>query len=147
MQKILQTVNKFAIDTTKVFVLALKVICRDIILPMLISFQNCSMPAAAGLQQRCPGYSKPISTAWRESASAPTNMTGSLATGVPQNRICHLLIFTGGLWFSDWLDNSWLCLHRCLVSAAASWNSGMEVPRWGVAEIQKMSPSTTGRCK
>ena len=54
MQKILQTVNKFAIDTTKVFVLALKVICRDIILPMLISFQNCSMPAAAGLQQRSP---------------------------------------------------------------------------------------------
>ena len=86
MQKILQTVNKFAIDTTKVFVLALKVICRDIILPMLISFQNCSMPAAAGLQQRSPAYSKPICTAWRVSASAPTNMTGSLAAGVPQNK-------------------------------------------------------------
>ena len=27
------------------------------------------------------------------------------------------------------------------------WNNGKEVPRWGVAEIQKMSPSTTGRCK
>ena len=27
------------------------------------------------------------------------------------------------------------------------WNNGMEVPRWGVAEIQKISPSTTGRCK
>ena len=27
-----------------------------------------------------------------------------------------------------------------------SWNNGKEVPRWGVAEIQKMSPSTTGRC-
>ena len=26
-------------------------------------------------------------------------------------------------------------------------NNGKEVPRWGVAEIQKMSPSTTGRCK
>ena len=26
------------------------------------------------------------------------------------------------------------------------WNNGKEVPRWGVAEIQKMSPSTTGRC-
>ena len=24
-----------------------------------------------------------------------------------------------------------------------SWNNGKEVPRWGVAEIQKMSPSTT----
>ena len=23
-----------------------------------------------------------------------------------------------------------------------SWNNGKEVPRWGVAEIQKMSPST-----
>ena len=27
------------------------------------------------------------------------------------------------------------------------WNNGKEVPRWGIAEIQKMSPSTTGRCK
>ena len=27
-----------------------------------------------------------------------------------------------------------------------SWNNGKEVPRWGVAEIQKMNPSTTGRC-
>ena len=26
------------------------------------------------------------------------------------------------------------------------WNNGKEVPRLGVAEIQKMSPSTTGRC-
>ena len=26
------------------------------------------------------------------------------------------------------------------------WNNGKEVPRWRVAEIQKMSPSTTGRC-
>ena len=26
------------------------------------------------------------------------------------------------------------------------WNNGKEVPRWGVAEILKMSPSTTGRC-
>ena len=25
-------------------------------------------------------------------------------------------------------------------------NNGKEVPRWGVAKIQKMSPSTTGRC-
>ena len=24
-----------------------------------------------------------------------------------------------------------------------TWNNGKEVPRWGVAEIQKMSPSTT----
>ena len=28
-----------------------------------------------------------------------------------------------------------------------AWNNGKEVPRWGVAEIQKMSLSTTGRCK
>ena len=28
---------------------------------------------------------------------------------------------------------------------AVSWNNGKEVPRWGVAEIQKMSPSTTNR--
>ena len=28
-----------------------------------------------------------------------------------------------------------------------TWKNGKEVPRWGVAEIQKMSPSTTGRCK
>ena len=27
-----------------------------------------------------------------------------------------------------------------------AWNNGKEVPRWGVAVIQKMSPSTTGRC-
>ena len=27
-----------------------------------------------------------------------------------------------------------------------AWNNGKEVPRWGVAEIQKTSPSTTGRC-
>ena len=26
-----------------------------------------------------------------------------------------------------------------------TWNNGKEVPRWGVAEIQKMIPSTTGR--
>ena len=25
------------------------------------------------------------------------------------------------------------------------WNNGKEVPRWGVAEIQKMSPPTTVR--
>ena len=28
-------------------------------------------------------------------------------------------------------------------SRAFTWNNGKEVPRWGVAEIQKMSPSTT----
>ena len=27
-----------------------------------------------------------------------------------------------------------------------SWNNGKEVPRWGVSETQKMSPSTTGIC-
>ena len=30
--------------------------------------------------------------------------------------------------------------------ATVPWINGKEVPRWGVAEIQKMSPSTTGRC-
>ena len=33
-----------------------------------------------------------------------------------------------------------------LHAALLAWNNGKEVPRWGVAEIQKMSPSTTGRC-
>ena len=28
-----------------------------------------------------------------------------------------------------------------------AWNNGKDVPKWGFAEIQKMSPSTTGRCK
>ena len=28
-----------------------------------------------------------------------------------------------------------------------AWNNGKEVPRWGVADIQKMNLSTTGRCK
>ena len=30
-------------------------------------------------------------------------------------------------------------------AGTAPWKKGKEVPRWGVAEIQKMSPSTTGR--
>ena len=30
-------------------------------------------------------------------------------------------------------------------SVCVAWNNGKEVPRWWVAEIQKMSPSTTGR--
>ena len=38
--------------------------------------------------------------------------------------------------------------YRTAASCGACdpWNNGKEVPRWGVAEIQKMSPSTTGRC-
>ena len=31
-------------------------------------------------------------------------------------------------------------------SVFLSWNDGKEVPRWGVADIQKMTPSTTARC-
>ena len=31
-------------------------------------------------------------------------------------------------------------------SESQTWNNGKEVPRWGVAEKQKMSPPTTGRC-
>ena len=37
--------------------------------------------------------------------------------------------------------------HRVQVTPVwVPWNNGKEVPRWGVAEIQKMSPPTTGRC-
>ena len=32
------------------------------------------------------------------------------------------------------------------IKQVGAWNNGKEVPRWGVAEIQKMSPSTNGRC-
>ena len=36
---------------------------------------------------------------------------------------------------------------RILDPLQKAWNNGKEVPRWGIAEIQKMSLSTTGRCK
>ena len=43
---------------------------------------------------------------------------------------------------------SFISCHFLLPAVrGSSWNNGKEVPRWGVAEIQKMSPSTTGRCK
>ena len=35
---------------------------------------------------------------------------------------------------------------QTFASAPYPWNNGKEVPRWGVAEIQKMSPSIIGRC-
>ena len=38
-------------------------------------------------------------------------------------------------------------LQGVIIRGSGSWNNGKEVPRWGVAEIQKMSPSTIGRCK
>ena len=44
---------------------------------------------------------------------------------------------------------NWVVMNVLLPSQlqyTESWNNGKEVPRWGVAEIQKMSPSTTGRC-
>ena len=44
---------------------------------------------------------------------------------------------------------NWVVMNVLLPSQlqyTKSWNNGKEVPRWGVAEIQKMSPSTTGRC-
>ena len=48
------------------------------------------------------------------------------------------------------LAPSWLLLLQSDIdsedSEDSAWNNGKEVPRWGVAEIQKMSPSTTGRC-
>ena len=37
-----------------------------------------------------------------------------------------------------------ICCSTCITFKP--WNNGKKVPRWGVAEIQKMSPSTTGRC-
>ena len=37
-----------------------------------------------------------------------------------------------------------MATNKVLITDAG--NNGKEVPRWGVAEIQKMSPSTTGRC-
>ena len=39
------------------------------------------------------------------------------------------------------------CQYPCSLSVAWPWNNGKKVSRWGVAEIQKMTPSTTGRCK
>ena len=37
------------------------------------------------------------------------------------------------------------CYHyRVCSTGCAAWNNGKEVPRWGVTEILKMSPSTTG---
>ena len=53
---------------------------------------------------------------------------------------------------SDICDRPPLLIHQNTASRSAAcvdnrpWNNGKEVPRWGVAEIQKMSPSTTGRC-
>ena len=47
------------------------------------------------------------------------------------------------------LINDVTCLMfvvRLVTAGFILWNNGKEVPRWGVAEIQKMSPSTTGRC-
>ena len=35
-----------------------------------------------------------------------------------------------------------LCHFLLPAVRGSSWNNGKEVPRWGVAEIQKMSPST-----
>ena len=40
-----------------------------------------------------------------------------------------------------------LKLQTFNINFLESWNNGKEVPRWGVAEIQEMSPSTTERCK
>ena len=41
---------------------------------------------------------------------------------------------------------NWVVMNVLLPSQlqyTESWNNGKEVPRWGVAEIQKMNPSTT----
>ena len=34
-----------------------------------------------------------------------------------------------------------------IVTEVLTWINGKEVPKWGAAEIQKMSSPTTGRCK
>ena len=49
----------------------------------------------------------------------------------------------------DWFQGSLITKlpifskHCVFIPVLMSWNNGKEVPRWGVAEIQKMSPSTT----
>ena len=44
----------------------------------------------------------------------------------------------------------WCILNKsvfeCQSRPLDTWNNGKETHRWGVAEIQKMSPPTTGRC-
>ena len=48
----------------------------------------------------------------------------------------------------DWFQGSLITKlpifskHCVFIRVLMSWNNGKEVPRWGVAEIQKMSPST-----
>ena len=36
--------------------------------------------------------------------------------------------------------------HNILLLPSGAWKNGNRNPGWGVAEIQKMSPPTTGRC-
>ena len=50
-------------------------------------------------------------------------------------------------WLENGLGGSLLHRWEEQPGYQRSWNNGKEVPKWGVAEIQKMSPSTTGRCK
>ena len=40
----------------------------------------------------------------------------------------------------------WLNIRDIYARDVDPWNNGKEVPRWGVAGIQKMSPLTTERC-
>ena len=67
---------------------------------------------------------------------------------------CHLATWTrpatcGRTW-DTLLVITWEGMDRnrkqILHAMIYTWKNGKEVPRWGVAEIQKMSPSTTGRC-
>ena len=76
----------------------------------------------------------------------------------PPPRCCTALV--GGnkeeniffIWWINYEDLGWFSSFSQLGCVypdpghLRSWNNGKEVPRWGVAEIQKMSPSTTGRC-
>ena len=43
---------------------------------------------------------------------------------------------------SDYLSDIVCMQDRWMIA----WNNGNRDPSWGVAEIQKMSPPTTGRC-
>ena len=74
-----------------------------------------------------------------------------LGTIPSQNHISYSQHYTGNCLCISLT----LLLHVCVLRDVLSphiivphaWNNGKEVPIWGVAEIQKMSPSTTGRCK
>ena len=66
----------------------------------------------------------------------------------PHSFMFHNKSFSNNDFLSFVVSVNTVYLHIYInkLPASRSWNNGKEVPRWGVAEIQKMSPSTTGRC-